>query len=57
MHPDEIIRPPEYEASEIEETPRALVVSKETILRQGCELPLNPLQLFGLSGYSRISYS
>ena len=57
MHPDEIFSPPEYEASEIEEIPRALVMSKETILRQGCELPLNTFQLFGVSGHYRISYS
>jgi len=35
MHQDEIFCPPEYEASEIEENPRALAMSKETILRQG----------------------
>jgi hypothetical protein len=57
MHPDEIFCPPECEASEIEESPRALVMSKETILKQGCELSLNTFQLFGVSGQYRISYS
>jgi hypothetical protein len=46
MHPNEVFHRTGCEASEIQEDlVSKTVMSKKTILRQGCELPLNALKL------------
>jgi len=58
VHQDTVFGCARYEALETEQILVSnMVISKETILTQGYEIPLNAFRLFGVSRRNRVPYN